>query len=614
MDWTAASRIERFLDDHPGVRLTVAVGYSSVVGLAWLARRTRNRRVRLLIGDCRSTYFRHAKAEDREEAIAFLERPDVVVQNWYKRHGGPSEAHLKVWIAHDSPRPAALSGSANLTIQGLYHNKELVTGIADAEVDQAVERVEALFADAWDVKGRLLGYITGSDGPRSARRNRAAAVPRASPRRTGTERSRDARGGGNRGQKFRAPVSEPKRHGGNWRGFVGVVVVGFLVWTFCFAGGDDPESGPETTSTRPQATTTTGAAAAATTVATTEATTITTAPAPAPTPAPATAVPTAPSNPGDAVSCADFDDWEEAQAWYDTYVPHYGDVAFIDINNNGVACEKLLPEGITVEEVAATVTTTATASPTAVTEPDDATGLQAIQALLAELRTAVENPSGYDRSDYEHDRRYLCDSPGVDPYTGLRFDPATCDVDHIVAAKEAHESGGHSWDSASRQRFGNDPLNLVAARDCVNRSKGSRDPTEWSRVGSGSCAGAALTDPGRCFWAARTVAVKYRYNLTVDTAERTALRAGLANCPTDIDIEAPPRATPTATPPTTTDSTAAASPTGDCHPAYEPCLPNLAGDALNCGDLTAAQKPVRVKEIGADPYRLDRDKDGTACE
>lgn len=51
----------------------------------------------------------------------------------------------------------------------------------------------------------------------------------------------------------------------------------------------------------------------------------------------------------------------------------------------------------------------------------------------------------------------------------------------------------------------------------------------------------------------------------------------------------------------------------DCHPAYSPCLPNLPGDALNCGDLTADQKPVTVLEIGIDPYRLDQDGDGRGC-
>ena len=56
-------------------------------------------------------------------------------------------------------------------------------------------------------------------------------------------------------------------------------------------------------------------------------------------------VTTVPPNPGDTVGCADFATWQEAQDWYDTYAPHYGDVASIDGNNNGVACEKLLPDG-----------------------------------------------------------------------------------------------------------------------------------------------------------------------------------------------------------------------------------------------------------------------------
>lgn|GEM_PF-5740001 len=60
------------------------------------------------------------------------------------------------------------------------------------------------------------------------------------------------------------------------------------------------------------------------------------------------------------VACADFDSWEDAQAWFNTYAPHYGDVAFLDVNDNGIACEKLLPEGVTAADVAATVTTSAT--------------------------------------------------------------------------------------------------------------------------------------------------------------------------------------------------------------------------------------------------------------
>ena len=266
-----------------------------------------------------------------------------------------------------------------------------------------------------------------------------------------------------------------------------------------------------------------------------------------------------------------------------------------------------------------------TAAPAPVEEPApapapvvDDSPRDVLVALLAGVRTAAENSASYEREDYEHDRAYLCDSSGVDPYTGLAFDASSCDVDHIVAAKEAHESGGYNWAVATREQFGNDALNLVASRDCVNRSKGSSDAAEWSGVRSGSCDGAQLTAVGHCFWAARTVAVKHRYDLAVDATERAALESALAQCPADIDVEMPPRATLTTLPateaspppPPTTEAPTASS---DCHPAYEPCLPNLPGDALNCGDLSADQRPIRVLQIGVDPYRLDRDGDGRGC-
>jgi hypothetical protein len=52
-----------------------------------------------------------------------------------------------------------------------------------------------------------------------------------------------------------------------------------------------------------------------------------------------------------------------------------------------------------------------------------------------------------------------------------------------------------------------------------------------------------------------------------------------------------------------------ASGTG-CQPGYSPCLPRAAD--LNCSDIPASKRPVRV--TGSDPYRLDGDGDGIACE
>lgn len=48
-----------------------------------------------------------------------------------------------------------------------------------------------------------------------------------------------------------------------------------------------------------------------------------------------------PANPGNAVNCGDFATWSEAQAWFETYRPHHGDVAELDGDDNGVACERL---------------------------------------------------------------------------------------------------------------------------------------------------------------------------------------------------------------------------------------------------------------------------------
>ena len=47
-----------------------------------------------------------------------------------------------------------------------------------------------------------------------------------------------------------------------------------------------------------------------------------------------------------------------------------------------------------------------------------------------------------------------------------------------------------------------------------------------------------------------------------------------------------------------------------CQTGYSPCLPRVAD--LNCADIPASKRPVRV--TGSDPYRLDGDGDGTACE
>jgi len=69
------------------------------------------------------------------------------------------------------------------------------------------------------------------------------------------------------------------------------------------------------------------------------------------------------------------------------------------------------------------------------------------------------------------------------PYTGKTItNPSKVDIDHRVALKDAHESGGWGWPEDQRHGYTNDlddPLVLVATSQYGNRSKGSRGPDEW---------------------------------------------------------------------------------------------------------------------------------------
>lgn len=102
-------------------------------------------------------------------------------------------------------------------------------------------------------------------------------------------------------------------------------------------------------------------------------------------------------------------------------------------------------------------------------------------------------------------------------YDGATWTKASdVDIDHVVALKEAWESGARKWSAPNRSRYANDLAfwpSLVAVTDNVNQSKGDRDPAAWlpPRVGA------------QCTYAIQWVQVKYRWRLSVDSAERSRL-------------------------------------------------------------------------------------------
>jgi hypothetical protein len=111
----------------------------------------------------------------------------------------------------------------------------------------------------------------------------------------------------------------------------------------------------------------------------------------------------------------------------------------------------------------------------------------------------------------------------VDPYTGETTDnPSDVEIDHLVALKEAHDSGGASWPPTKKQAFAQDVTagNLFVAMTSTNRSKGDRDPGEWLPANKSRS----------CWYVKQWAEVKRRWGLSMDQTEAKSIRHLMASC------------------------------------------------------------------------------------
>ncbi|KAG8953177.1 hypothetical protein FRC03_011909 [Tulasnella sp. 419] len=109
------------------------------------------------------------------------------------------------------------------------------------------------------------------------------------------------------------------------------------------------------------------------------------------------------------------------------------------------------------------------------------------------------------------------------PYDGVTWSAAAdVDIDHVVPLKEAWVSGARYWTTAQRQAFANDLTRpqLIAVTDDVNQAKGDQDPAEWM----------PSLASYKCTYLRAWVEVKYYYNLSVDSAEKSTISNLLASC------------------------------------------------------------------------------------
>ena len=82
-------------------------------------------------------------------------------------------------------------------------------------------------------------------------------------------------------------------------------------------------------------------------------------------------------------------------------------------------------------------------------------------------------------------------------------DPTKIDIDHLVPLKWAWDHGANHWPSNKRNKFANDPINLLSVEASLNRQKGSKGPDEW------------LPPTGHCEYISRFIRVVRLYGLSL---------------------------------------------------------------------------------------------------
>jgi hypothetical protein len=118
-----------------------------------------------------------------------------------------------------------------------------------------------------------------------------------------------------------------------------------------------------------------------------------------------------------------------------------------------------------------------------------------------------------------------------DPYTGrvINFQRGAqtsqaVQIDHVVALSDAWQKGAQQLSQDIRNRFANDPLNLLAVDGPANQKKSDGDAATWLPPNKSY----------RCRYVARQIAVKLKYHLWVTFAEKDAIKRQLQNCPGQV--------------------------------------------------------------------------------
>ncbi|WP_285599364.1 HNH endonuclease family protein [Kineosporia sp. NBRC 101731] len=197
------------------------------------------------------------------------------------------------------------------------------------------------------------------------------------------------------------------------------------------------------------------------------------------------------------------------------------------------------------------------------TSPTAAARTTTGKALLGKLTVRAEHRGGYERDKFGKDwldvdkdcqdtrsevmqrdsqvkvtfysasRCAVLTGKWTSPYDGRTWtDAQKLEIDHVVALSEAWKSGASKWKKKKRLRYANDlgyTWTLKPVTRSVNQDKVDQDPAEW------------LPAKSRCTYARQWVAIKYRWKLSIDTAEKRALTKLLAGDCGHVKMKVPAR-------------------------------------------------------------------------
>lgn len=281
-------------------------------------------------------------------------------------------------------------------------------------------------------------------------------------------------------------------------------------------------------------------------------------------------------------------------------------------------------------EASVTPTATPTTEPVIAETPTATAGT--VEALLNEVPTQEEqNSDTYDRDLFKHwtsnnstgcDTRYavlvaeslipaqtdgckVVSGEWLSSYDNLTFtNSSDLDIDHMIPLSEAWRSGASNWDSETRELYANDmgnPDALIAVSASSNRSKSDNDPSDWMPTTDG------------CLYVANWVAMKYRWNLTIDSDEKNSILTVLSFCEENYSVATPDKASAGVAPTNP-------NPPADTAPVPETAPAPIVGDGTtdpqfgSCSEATAnGFGPYTTGEPEYEFYR-DGDGDGSVCE